>query len=254
MNKYKQWYSDIIEKAKNRFIDVYTENHHIIPRSLGGTNDQTNLVKLTAREHFICHWLLVKMTTGQDHYKMLNALRMMKAEKQGQQRYRTKITARVYENIKQEYADLQSKNIKGVCNGMYGKNHTDEAKQKISKANKGRVQPPDEKERQKLAWKKRQEVGLKRAELSEAHRKLRSLKYAGEGNPRYGVEVSEETRDKQRKKAQGRKQSKETIQKKADAIRGLKRQKKLCLHCNREVAINGYFQWHGDKCKLKLNI
>jgi hypothetical protein len=28
---------------------------------MGGTNHNSNLVKLTAREHFICHMLLVKM-------------------------------------------------------------------------------------------------------------------------------------------------------------------------------------------------
>jgi predicted unusual protein kinase regulating ubiquinone biosynthesis (AarF/ABC1/UbiB family) len=27
---------------------------------LGGTNDSTNLVTLTAREHYIAHWLLIK--------------------------------------------------------------------------------------------------------------------------------------------------------------------------------------------------
>ena len=96
MNKYNQWYSNITERAKNRKLGGYTESHHKHPRSLGGSDEPTNLVKLTAREHFICHWLLVKMTTGQDHHKMLNALRMMRAEKQGQQRYNTKITARVY--------------------------------------------------------------------------------------------------------------------------------------------------------------
>ena len=123
MNKYKQWYANITERAKNRHLDSYTESHHIIPRSLGGGDEPDNLVNLTAREHFICHWLLVKMTTGQEHYKMLNALRMMRAEKQGQQRYTTKITARVYESIKQEYAELQSKQFTGTGNGMFGKHH-----------------------------------------------------------------------------------------------------------------------------------
>ena len=92
MNKYKQWYSNITDRAKNRNLNSYTESHHIQPRSLGGTDESINLVALTAREHFICHWLLVKMTTGKDRHKMLNALRMMRAEKSGQERYNTKIT------------------------------------------------------------------------------------------------------------------------------------------------------------------
>jgi hypothetical protein len=51
-----------LEKRKklNR-IDInyiYYESHHIIPRCMGGSNEEANLVLLTAREHFLCHWLL----------------------------------------------------------------------------------------------------------------------------------------------------------------------------------------------------
>lgn len=60
-NKYSRWYFNIIENAKNRIkIDEYFEIHHIIPKSFGGSNDSSNLVKLTYREHFLCHWLLTK--------------------------------------------------------------------------------------------------------------------------------------------------------------------------------------------------
>ena len=39
-SKYTRWYNQIIERAKFRILprDVYTENHHIIPRSLRGDN------------------------------------------------------------------------------------------------------------------------------------------------------------------------------------------------------------------------
>lgn len=76
-NKYTKWYNSLINKAKNRNINSYTEKHHIIPSSLGGTNDMGNLVKLTPREHFVCHLLLTKMTTGNDRYKMIYALHMI---------------------------------------------------------------------------------------------------------------------------------------------------------------------------------
>jgi len=62
MNKYSRWYKNITESARNRVSDSYTEKHHILPWSLGGDNSADNLVALTAREHFICHWLLTKMT------------------------------------------------------------------------------------------------------------------------------------------------------------------------------------------------
>ena len=58
-----QWHYDrLIETRKllnrNKKDGNYYENHHIIMKSMGGTNDPENLVLLTAREHFIAHWLL----------------------------------------------------------------------------------------------------------------------------------------------------------------------------------------------------
>ena len=54
--------------------DGYVERHHVIPRSLGGSNKKSNLVALTYREHFICHWLLTKFTEGVARRKMQHAL------------------------------------------------------------------------------------------------------------------------------------------------------------------------------------
>jgi hypothetical protein len=65
----------------------------------------------------------------------------------------------------------------------------------------------------------------------------------------YNKKHTDEAKAKQREKAIGRKQSAETIQKKADAIRGSKREKKLCPHCNQLIAVNTYPRFHGDKCK-----
>ena len=58
-----QWHYDrLIETRKNlnrnKNDGNYYENHHIIMKSMGGTNDHTNLILLTAREHFLSHWLL----------------------------------------------------------------------------------------------------------------------------------------------------------------------------------------------------
>jgi hypothetical protein len=76
-NKYTIWYDSLINRAKNRTIYGYTEKHHITPRSLGGTDDNDNLVKLTPKEHFVCHLLLTKMTIGNARYKMNFALHML---------------------------------------------------------------------------------------------------------------------------------------------------------------------------------
>lgn len=72
-NKYTKIYYSIIENAKTKTYLGYTETHHIIPKSLGGTNKKCNLVKMSAREHFICHKLLMKMVVGNARYKMVEA-------------------------------------------------------------------------------------------------------------------------------------------------------------------------------------
>jgi len=130
-NKYSKLYHTITSNAKQRIVDGYTETHHIIPQSLGGSNDKENLVELTAREHFICHWLLIKMTEGEDRSKMLYALNGMKAENRYQQRYHTKITARVYEKYRIEHSENHSKVMKGKTPPNKGRAMSEEQKQKL---------------------------------------------------------------------------------------------------------------------------
>lgn len=76
-NKYINWYFNIVEKAivrdwNKKTAPCYVEKHHIVPRSLGGSN--IDIVCLTAKEHFICHILLTKFTVGKDKSKMCLAL------------------------------------------------------------------------------------------------------------------------------------------------------------------------------------
>ena len=98
-NKYTQCYFNIIEKAKSRELEEYTEHHHIIPKSLGGSNHPENLVRLTAREHFICHWLLTKMVTPSPAQKKLfyafSAFAMISLNQK-----RIKITGKKYEILR----------------------------------------------------------------------------------------------------------------------------------------------------------
>jgi len=245
MNKYTKWYSAITANAKQRQLDSYTERHHILPESLGGPDTADNLVDLTAREHFVCHWLLTKIyPTGEEHWKMLNALRMMRAENPNQKRYQTKITGRVYAKLKEEYSKLQSIKVSGKGNGFYGKHHTEEAKRRIKEANTGN-QITDEQRAKLIASK----LGKKRAPFSEEWRANLSAAQSGENNPRYGVEVSEETRKKIGDKIRGRKHTEEEKKRRADAIRGLKREKQLCPHCLQSIAVNTYARWHGDRCR-----
>lgn len=80
-NKYHRWYDELCAKARNRDIPTaYTEVHHIKPRSLGGSDDESNLVRLTYKEHYAAHHLLTKFYTGPALRKMKKALGAMGME------------------------------------------------------------------------------------------------------------------------------------------------------------------------------
>jgi len=83
-NKYTIIYYKIIERAKQRNhikqkYDGY-QTHHIIPRCFGGTNDTTNLVVLTYKEHRVCHRLLINMTESDSRYRMMYAYKLFNKE------------------------------------------------------------------------------------------------------------------------------------------------------------------------------
>jgi len=108
-NKYSRWYFGIIGSAVARASSKsggYFESHHIVPRSLGGKHSVDNRVLLTAKEHFVCHLLLCKMTLpgSKERYKMLHAFMLMKGENEWQRRH----VGRSYERIKREYASYRS--------------------------------------------------------------------------------------------------------------------------------------------------
>lgn len=77
-NKWLTIYLNLISRALNREINKsqYFESHHIIPKSISPEyiKEEWNLVRLTAREHYICHRILPKITIGKHKKSMIHAL------------------------------------------------------------------------------------------------------------------------------------------------------------------------------------
>jgi hypothetical protein len=119
-NKYTKWYNSIVSTAQQRNIDGYVEKHHILPKSLGGTNKKSNLVKLTAKEHYICHLLLTRMTKGLANRSMWHAAWKMINQKRDYQ-HRYKVSSRMYASIKISNAKALSESNKGKPSGRKGK-------------------------------------------------------------------------------------------------------------------------------------
>ena len=252
-NKYSKLYYKITSNAKQRISEGYTELHHIIPQSMGGSNDKENLVELTAREHFICHWLLIKMTEGKDRSKMLYALNGMKAENRYQQRYHTKITARVYEKYRIEHAHNHSETMKGRTAPNKGRKMSEEQKQLLrekAKANHAGGKVYSEESQQKriakvLGRKDSDEAKLKKSlalkgklkgPMSEEQKQIRSDKQKGVAKPKgFGDKVAERMK---------KEFSENNPNRRPDL-------QKICKHCDKTVGPSNYTRWHGDNCRQK---
>jgi len=132
---YKKVYDNIIEnRLSNPLSETeYGEKHHIIPRSLGGSNGKDNLVRLSAREHFICHALLAEMYEYEsvEWIKMNRAFMMMKGSRVYQNRY---FNSRLYELKRKDFSKVQSLSQSGSGNSQYGKPKSEEVRNKISKS------------------------------------------------------------------------------------------------------------------------
>lgn len=193
-NKYSHWYYQIIARAQNRALsnDTYTEVHHIIPRSLCGNNLKCNLVNLTGREHFICHWLLTKMVTEpKQKYQMWNAFScMLYRERPGQERY--KVSSRIFESIKTAGSKIKSAKFKGVNNPMFGrrgKDHpafgkkwSDEHRKNASDSHKGVIRSAEARKKQSDATKGR----------TQTAEHIAKRICAGEKNGMYGKKLTPE--------------------------------------------------------------
>ena len=162
---YKLIHDSIIDRAKSRVLpkEVYTERHHIIPRCMGGSDDKSNLVDLTAKEHFIVHKLLVEMYPNIG--KLINALWKMTTRKDSFGR-NYKIGSSEYErhrilfvnnhpNKNLEFRKWQSNRMKGVKQRPCSY----ETKTKIGLANKGKKRSEQviENHRKKLTGRKKPE-------------------------------------------------------------------------------------------------
>ena len=132
---YKRIYFQIIRNRRNNPLPAgsYGEMHHIKPRSFGRSeenlDDQKNLIRLSAREHFIVHFLLYKIykhriQTIQSFKeskreidrckKMFSAFKfMMLNKKYG------KMNSRIFEKIKTDINNAQSKFSKNEVLEMF---------------------------------------------------------------------------------------------------------------------------------------
>jgi hypothetical protein len=109
---YIKHYDLLIIRGINRKILGYSENHHIIPKCIGGTDDKNNLVLLTAEEHFLAHVLLIKIYPNEDG--LVVAVSKMCQGRLGSRK------RKLYGWLKERFSKIQSSRMTGKGNTQYG--------------------------------------------------------------------------------------------------------------------------------------
>ena len=127
---YQKIYNCLVEKRRqDPPKNEYVEHHHILPKCLGGNDEISNLVILTAREHYIAHLLLAKIYRIRQLYAAAVCMRA------GREQFN--FNSRLYQIMREKYGKTMIGNKRRL-----GKKCTTEAKQRISLSLLGRKRKP----------------------------------------------------------------------------------------------------------------
>ncbi|UYD59691.1 hypothetical protein JNMOADIG_00179 [Aeromonas phage avDM5] len=214
-----------------RCINFYVERHHIVPRCMNGSDDDNNMVFLTAAEHFVAHQLLVKIFP--ENHSIVHAAKILMGS--------------CNSNNKQ-FEWLRKRAIKTSIEFHTGKKRSKETRDKISKALKG-------KKRSKTSDQHRLNLSkaLKGRQFTEDHRQKLSSRI-----------INEEWRDKISKANYGKKLSDEQLEKHKALMASPEMSMKLkesaknspkytCAHCGITTNRGNHNRWHGDNCNKREN-
>lgn len=254
---YKTLYQKLIEKATDRNTpNCYIERHHILPKSLGGSDEPDNLVDLTAREHFIAHLLLAKIYGGPMIYAAYAMMYMND----------NKYVSRKYAWLKEEYSKINKQ-----------RRHTEETKKKIKEARKKQIcvgKPHSLETKQKLSIIAKNRTTEHLQKIKEARAKQiiseetkQKISDANKGKiiseetrnkisvAQKGKIISEETREKLRCGMIGKKASQETKEKMSAARKGKSSHRKgktlpkpVCrIEDKKEMDIANFMKWFNKR-------
>jgi hypothetical protein len=150
---YQKIYKKLIAKRQKYVLEENYEKHHIIPRTIGGDDLESNLVKLTPREHYIAHLLLTKIHPKEDGLKI--AWQLMACTRDNFSK--VKFSSKMYQKLKLEVRKAQSSfmigTTKNKCewrmrsalkakerigekHNLWGFKHSKESKLKMSRSRK----------------------------------------------------------------------------------------------------------------------
>lgn len=197
------YYNKHIKKCKSKKYKkgTYLEKHHILPRSLGGNNDKTNIISLSIEDHILAHYFLWKDSyksesfTEKEKKSIVYALKMMLDVHNLTVYYsldkKLKKLIKEKSKIKEDYFKLN----KGKLHHLYGTKMSPERKKAVSERFKGKRRSKEsiEKMRKKLIGRNISDEFKKRVgdyhrgkKDSKDTRLKKSVARLGEKNPSWG--------------------------------------------------------------------
>lgn len=174
---YERIHDGIIAYRKDHPLPkgTYSENHHVVLKSLGGSDDKTNHVRLTGREHYVIHLLLTKFNPCQQTFA---AAKMMAVKCKHQIGRADVKNNRAYQKIREEWSKLRK-----------GYKHTAATKAKVRKSWNNRERVMSNEQRKKIS---EGGLGLKRSDATRE--RISKAKIGVKRPPEVGRKISETKR------------------------------------------------------------
>jgi hypothetical protein len=184
---YQKIYDNIITNRRKNPFKGYTESHHVIPKSMGGSNAKENLVDLSAREHYIVHWLLYKIYKSKEMAHAWNSMCLNKigtrytshSFKYAREAHSKQVSVSNLGNTYAKGKILSEEHKKGISNSLKGKPKSEEHKKKLSVARTGKT-------------------------LSKDHISQIKERMSGKNNPNFGRKHTKESLNKMSKNRTGK--------------------------------------------------
>ena len=231
---YIKHYNLLIEKRKtNPINNEYTELHHIVPKCMGGTDEKNNLVRLTAREHYIAHALLYK------HYrtsKLAHAWFSMTRCDPNQERF---FTSRQHETAKKAHIKVLKESMIGENNPFFGKTQSEETKLAISEKVKTWYREVGKTKEQIQNW--IDKVASKPA--SEKQKQTVSRLSKNKVMLKHIITGEVKKVDKKDLHLYNRQEWKNPS--------AIKQRRDICIYCGKESVAGNIKRWHNNNCKEK---
>ena len=227
LNRYIKF---IMSVSKSTVNYEYTESHHILPQSMGGSNDDDNLVILSSRQHYLAHWMLWKAYKSKE---MTFAFFSMSNQSNRHQRRVCRINSRIYEKLRNEFSTLLSKTAETKWKDP-------SYRQKHINTNNSKKTQQIRSEKAKLLWQNPDYVEKLLASRAKARAEGRvrtdhsKCGQPGELNPMKRSEVK----------------AKNTGANHYSNRDGYI--KPSCIHCGITTTPTNIKRWHNENCKLKF--